>query len=154
MRAMVLDKPRKPLQLARYSQKPRPGKGQLLVRIATCAVCRTDLHVVDGELPDPKLPLIPRPPNCRARRRSRRARNFEIRHSRSEIASAFRGLAGPMANALIADRTGKISAITRALPAIPLMAVMPNSLSPMHDSVFICPTATMMSRLRRCFARD
>src|SRR5213083_2685774 len=58
MRAMVLDKPRQPLQL-RDIKKPRPAKGQLLVRIATCAVCRTDLHVVDGELPDPKLPLIP-----------------------------------------------------------------------------------------------
>jgi alcohol dehydrogenase, propanol-preferring len=58
MRAMVLDKPRQPLQL-RDVEKPRPAKGELLVRIVTCAVCRTDLHVVDGELPDPKLPLIP-----------------------------------------------------------------------------------------------
>jgi len=58
MRAMVLDKPRQPLQL-RDVEKPTPARGQLLVRIATCAVCRTDLHVVDGELPDPKLPLIP-----------------------------------------------------------------------------------------------
>jgi propanol-preferring alcohol dehydrogenase len=58
MRAMVLDKPRQPLQL-RDVEKPRPAKGQLLVRIVTCAVCRTDLHVVDGELADPKLPLIP-----------------------------------------------------------------------------------------------
>ena len=58
MRAMVLDKPRHPLQL-RDVEKPRPARGELLVRIATCAVCRTDLHVVDGELPDPKLPLIP-----------------------------------------------------------------------------------------------
>ena len=58
MRAMVLDKPKQPLQL-RDVEKPRPAKGQLLVRIATCAVCRTDLHVADGELPDPKLPLIP-----------------------------------------------------------------------------------------------
>jgi propanol-preferring alcohol dehydrogenase len=58
MRAMVLDKPQQPLQL-RDVGKPRPATGQLLVQIATCAVCRTDLHVVDGELPDPKLPLIP-----------------------------------------------------------------------------------------------
>jgi propanol-preferring alcohol dehydrogenase len=57
MRAMVLDKLRQPLQL-RDVEKPRPAKGQLLLRIATCAVCRTDLHVVDGELPDPKLPLV------------------------------------------------------------------------------------------------
>lgn len=58
MRAMVLDKPRQPLQL-RDVEKPRPAKGQLLVQIITCAVCRTDLHVADGELPNPKLPLIP-----------------------------------------------------------------------------------------------
>jgi propanol-preferring alcohol dehydrogenase len=57
MRAMILDKPRQPLQL-RDVEKPTPAKGQLLVRVATCAVCRTDLHVVDGELPDPKLPLV------------------------------------------------------------------------------------------------
>jgi propanol-preferring alcohol dehydrogenase len=58
MRAMVLDKPKQPLEL-RDVEKPRSSKGQLLVRIATCAVCRTDLHVADGELPNPKLPLIP-----------------------------------------------------------------------------------------------
>jgi propanol-preferring alcohol dehydrogenase len=58
MRAMVLDKPRQPLQL-RDVEKPRPAKRELLVRIVSCAVCRTDLHVVDGELQDPKLPLVP-----------------------------------------------------------------------------------------------
>jgi len=58
MRAMVLNEPKRPLEL-RDVPKPKPGKGQLLVRVSACAVCRTDLHVVDGELPDPKLPLIP-----------------------------------------------------------------------------------------------
>ena len=57
MRAMVLDSPKQPLQL-RDVPKPKPGRGQLLVRVSTCGVCRTDLHVVDGELPNPKLPLI------------------------------------------------------------------------------------------------
>ena len=38
--------------------KPKSGSGQLLVRVSACAVCRTDLHIVDGELPNPKLPLI------------------------------------------------------------------------------------------------
>jgi alcohol dehydrogenase, propanol-preferring len=38
---------------------PEPGRGQVRVRVRACGVCRTDLHVVDGELPDPKLPLIP-----------------------------------------------------------------------------------------------
>src|SRR6266705_4111559 len=57
MRAMVLHEPKRSLEL-RDVPKPKPGKGQLLVCVSTCAVCRTDLHVVDGELPDPKLPLI------------------------------------------------------------------------------------------------
>src|SRR5260370_18248459 len=57
MRAMVLEKPRQPLVL-RDMPKPNPEAGQLLVRVATCAVCRPDLHIVAGELPDPKLPLI------------------------------------------------------------------------------------------------
>jgi propanol-preferring alcohol dehydrogenase len=57
MRAMVLNEPKRPLELRDVS-KPKPGRGQLLVRVSTCAVCRTDLHVVDGELPNPKLPLI------------------------------------------------------------------------------------------------
>src|SRR5438034_10925591 len=58
MRAMVLDNPRQPLQL-RDVTRPTVGAGQLLVRVSSCVVCRTDLHVVDGELPDPKVPLIP-----------------------------------------------------------------------------------------------
>src|SRR6266480_3503454 len=58
MRAMVLEKARQPLVL-RDVLKPKPKAGQLLVRVSACAVCRTDLHIVDGELPDPKLPLIP-----------------------------------------------------------------------------------------------
>src|SRR6267143_864474 len=57
MRAMVLEEVGQPLAL-RDLPKPKPGHGQLLVRVNTCAVCRTDLHIVDGELPHPKLPLI------------------------------------------------------------------------------------------------
>ena len=57
MRAMVFDKAGQPLEL-RDVPKQKPGKGQLLVRVNTCAICRTDLHAVDGELPNPKFPLI------------------------------------------------------------------------------------------------
>ena len=57
MRAMVFEKTGTRLVL-RDVPKPKSGSGQLLVRVNACAVCRTDLHVVDGELPDPKLPLI------------------------------------------------------------------------------------------------
>ena len=55
---MILDVPGEPLRAAEVPV-PEPGEGQLLLRVLCCAVCRTDLHVVDGELPDPKLPLIP-----------------------------------------------------------------------------------------------
>ena len=58
MRAMVLDAPGQPLH-ERILPIPRAGAGEVLVRVNACAVCRTDLHVVDGELPNPKLPLIP-----------------------------------------------------------------------------------------------
>src|SRR2546421_6617984 len=58
MRAMVLEEVGQPLVL-RDVPKPKAGRGQLLVRVSVCAVCRTDLHIVDGELPNPKLPLIP-----------------------------------------------------------------------------------------------
>lgn len=58
MRAMVLEQPGRPLEL-RQVPRPRPGPTEVLVRVLACAVCRTDLHVVDGELPHPRLPLIP-----------------------------------------------------------------------------------------------
>lgn len=58
MRAMVLEQPGTALKL-RDIPIPEPGPGEIVVRVAACGVCRTDLHVVVGELPDPKLPIIP-----------------------------------------------------------------------------------------------
>jgi len=58
MRAMVLERPDTPL-IARERPVPAPGAGEILVEVAACGVCRTDLHVVDGELVDPKLPIVP-----------------------------------------------------------------------------------------------
>src|SRR5690349_10477584 len=58
MRAMVLERPRTPLVM-RERSAPEPASGEILIEVAACGVCRTDLHVVDGELPDPKLPIIP-----------------------------------------------------------------------------------------------
>ncbi len=58
MRAMVLEQPRTPLVM-RERPEPEPAAGEILVEIAACGVCRTDLHVVDGELPNPKLPIVP-----------------------------------------------------------------------------------------------
>lgn len=57
MRAMLLEQPGKPLHL-RSVPVPQPGPGQVLIRVRACGVCRTDLHIVDGELSNPKLPLI------------------------------------------------------------------------------------------------
>jgi len=58
MRAMLLEAPGHPLREADVMD-PEPGPGQLLLAVEACAVCRTDLHIVDGDLPNPKLPLIP-----------------------------------------------------------------------------------------------
>jgi D-arabinose 1-dehydrogenase-like Zn-dependent alcohol dehydrogenase len=58
MKAMVLDRPGDPLRL-RDIPDPDPGPGQIRLRVAACGVCRTDLHVVDGELGGPALPLVP-----------------------------------------------------------------------------------------------
>jgi propanol-preferring alcohol dehydrogenase len=55
---MVLQSPGLPLR-AEEVPVPEAGRGQLVLRVRACAVCRTDLHIVDGELPSPKLPLIP-----------------------------------------------------------------------------------------------
>ena len=57
MRAMVLIEPRRPLEL-RELPDPDPQPGQVLLRVRACGVCRTDLHVADGELAEPKLPLV------------------------------------------------------------------------------------------------
>ena len=58
MRAMLLERPGLPLQAVELPV-PRPAAGQILLRVEACGVCRTDLHLIDGELPDPVLPMIP-----------------------------------------------------------------------------------------------
>jgi propanol-preferring alcohol dehydrogenase len=58
MRAMLFEKAGQPLRSAELPP-PQPGAGQVLIRVRACAVCRTDLHIADGELKQPKLPVIP-----------------------------------------------------------------------------------------------
>ncbi len=58
MHAMVLKKLRAPLDWTEFPER-QPGPGEIRVEVLACGVCRTDLHVVDGELPDPRLPIIP-----------------------------------------------------------------------------------------------
>lgn len=58
MRVMVLEQAGSPLRI-RERPLPAPGAGEILLEVSACGVCRTDLHVVDGELPDPKMPIVP-----------------------------------------------------------------------------------------------
>jgi len=58
MRAMVLERQREPLREVELAD-PEPGPGQVLISVGACGVCRTDLHIADGELERPKLPLVP-----------------------------------------------------------------------------------------------
>jgi propanol-preferring alcohol dehydrogenase len=57
MRAAVLESPRRPLEIREMSD-PTPARGQILLHVRACGVCRTDLHIADGELTEPKLPLV------------------------------------------------------------------------------------------------
>jgi propanol-preferring alcohol dehydrogenase len=59
MRAMILNKARTSLRLDTTKHVREPGPREVLLRVHACGVCRTDLHIVDGELADPKLPLVP-----------------------------------------------------------------------------------------------
>jgi alcohol dehydrogenase, propanol-preferring len=58
MRAMVLERPGESLKFVERPD-PRPANGEVRIHVGACGVCRTDLHVVDGELPNPKLPIVP-----------------------------------------------------------------------------------------------
>ena len=58
MKAMILEQPGRPLKSVQLPD-PEPGSDQVQVAISACGVCRTDLHVVDGDLTEPKLPIIP-----------------------------------------------------------------------------------------------
>lgn len=58
MKAMLLEKAGTPLKLVERAD-PSPGPGEVLIKVSACGVCRTDLHLVDGELPEPNLPIVP-----------------------------------------------------------------------------------------------
>lgn len=58
MKAMILEEAGRPPKLIERDT-PKPGPGQVLVRVNACTICRTDLHVVDGDLKEPKLPTVP-----------------------------------------------------------------------------------------------
>ena len=147
MQAMVLERAGAPLRAASL-QVPEPGPGEILIKVAACGVCRTDLHIFDGELAQPKLPLV--------------LGHEIVGHvatlgpgvvaSPSAIASACRGWDGPTARASTAARIRKIFATTRASPATRSTAAMRNLRSPMRVTPSSCPRSIAMPKPRRCFA--
>ena len=122
MHAMRLHAPRTPLRAERVSV-PEPGPGQVLIQVCACAVCRTDLHVVDGELPDPVLPIVPGH-EIVGRVAAIGAGVDRFAEAR---ASAFPGSAGPAAFANTAARGARIFARAPASPAIRSTAAMPDT---------------------------
>ena len=111
MKAMLLDAPGRPLRAADVPD-PVPGPGQVLLRVSACAVCRTDLHVIDGELTKPKLPLVLGHEIVGVVEACGR----RVSGSPRATASACRGSARPAADAGTAPRGARTSATRPGSP--------------------------------------
>jgi len=102
MRAMVLTRPGEPLRMPELAERA-PGAGEIGLRVTACGVCRTDLHMVDGELPDPKLPLSPGLSAATRQRSARRlARGTAERGGRADAIA----VAEPLTIVIPAEPTG------------------------------------------------
>ena len=112
----------RPLHLSEV-ERPTPAAGEIRVKVRACGVCHTDLHVVEGELPDPKLPLIPGHEVVGLVESLGSAR----RGFRSGIGSACPGCTTPIRPAATASTIRKICARRRCSPATPSTAAMPNT---------------------------
>lgn len=144
MRAMVLDSPRKRLEPSELPE-PEAGRGQLLLQVLACGVCRTDLHVMDGDLPEPKLPLVLGHELVgRVIERGPRAERFVIG---DRVGVPW--WAGRAAFARTAARAARTFATPLALPAITLMAASLKWRSRMSASVSRSPIRTAISKPRR-----
>ena len=131
MKAMMLHKPKTPLEWSDLPDR-QPGPGEIRVKVLACGVCRTDLHVVDGELPDPKSPIIP------GHEIVGRIDAIGAGVAALSLASGseFRGSAAPAASAPIARDTTKICAIIRSSPDTRATAGSRRRRSPMGASLF------------------
>ena len=138
MRAMVLDQPRTALVL-RERPIPHLAAGEILIEIEACGVCRTDLHVVNGELPEPKLPVVP---------------GHEIVGRVAVVGRDVTGFArdervgvpwlgATCAVVPIAAPNGRTSATARSLPGTLTTAATRRTLWPMHGSAFLCRMISM-----------
>ena len=107
---MVLDEPRAALRPAEL-EPPEPGPGEVLLEVAACGVCRTDLHIVDGELDRPKLPLVPG--HQIVARVVEGGERFEPGDARGRAVARL----DLTASAATAGRAGRTSATARSSPA-------------------------------------
>ena len=145
MRAMVLTHPAAHKLDAETRPVPVAGPGQLLIRVHACGVCRTDLHVVDGELPNPSIPIVPGHQIVGHIEAVGEGAEFRVGE---RVGVPWLGYTdGDCLYCRAAG--GKTSASTRALPGIKSTAAMPISWSPIHDTSFASPSGTRTSRRRR-----
>ena len=121
MRAMVLRQARQPLEVEERAV-PEPAADQVLVKVHACGVCRTDLHVVDGELAKPKLPLVPGHEVVG----EVAAVGAAVEGLQRTSGSAFHGSASPAASVRTAGPGARTCAIARASPATISTAVTPS----------------------------
>ena len=112
MRAMVL--PARRAAALEERPDPEPGRGEILVRVEACGVCRTDLHVVDGELPDPQLPIVPGH-EIVGRRRSASATASTLAPRRARRRCLARPRVRPLR--LLRERRARTCATRRSSPA-------------------------------------
>ena len=127
---------------------PQPGPEQVLIRVRACGVCRTDLHIVDGELAHPKLPLILGHEIVgKVAAAGSAVRQFQLG---DRLGVPWLGYTyGPCRYCRGAGRT---CATTPASPATPWTAATPNTPWPTSATVSRCPRPTAMPRPRRCCA--
>jgi hypothetical protein len=123
-----------------------PGPGEIRVKVSACGVCRTDLHVVDGELPDPRLPIIPGHEIVGRID----AIGTGVEGLRMVNASAFPGSVAPAASAPIASSTAKIFVITHCSPASRAMAALRPQPSLTRALPFLLERTAKMSRSPPC----
>ena len=142
MKAMVFKKAGEPLELM-HLPVPTPNDNQVLIKIHACGVCRTDLHIVDGELTEPKKNLIPGHEIVGTVMKT--GKNVKD----SAIRSGCRGWGTHAVNVRSAKRAKRISATIPASPATLSTAVMPNIRWPISGTVSIFPMATITTKRRR-----
>ena len=152
MKAQVLDQPdaveNNPLHL-REVERPTPGDREILVRVRACGVCHTDLHVVEGELPNPQAADHPR---SRDRRRGRGARRGREPLPSRATASASPGCTRPTRPASTASTGRKTCATRRSSPATPSTAAMPSTSPRTKHTPSPSRSASATSKPRRCSA--